>query len=101
MATMLYSTAYIDVLHTCRLALGTLGLGPKYHLGFVKADGRMMQEVARLLSTGELKAVIAKTFPLEEAAYVTCLLCALHCLHVSIDSVDLHQEQTPLWLFLQ
>ena len=58
----------VDVLHTCRLALGMLGLGPKYHLGFVKPDGRMMQEVARLLSTGKLKAVIAKTFPLEEAA---------------------------------
>ena len=54
----------------CRLALGSIGLGPKYHLGFVKPDGRMMQEVARLLSTGQLKAVVAKTFPLEEAAYV-------------------------------
>jgi hypothetical protein len=73
-----------DVLHTCRLALGTLGLGPKYHLGFVKPDGRMMQEVARLLSAGKLKAVIAKTFPLEEAAYVTCLLWP------SVSAVSLH-----------
>ncbi len=52
----------------CRLALGSIGLGPKYHLGFVKPDGRQMKEVARLLGTGQLKAVIAKIFPLEEAA---------------------------------
>lgn len=60
-----------------------------------------MQEVARLLSTGKLKAVIAKTFPLEEAAYVTCLLCASarRCVHACIDSADPPRE-TLLWLFL-
>ncbi len=50
----------------------------------------MMQEVARLLSIGKLKAVIAKTFPLEEAAYVTCL----QCLHACIDSVELTRADT-------
>lgn len=52
----------------CRLALGSIGLGPKYHLGFVKPDGKQMQEVARLVAAGQLKAVIDRTFPLEQAA---------------------------------
>ena len=54
--------------YICRLALGTVGLGPKYHLGFVRPNGRQMQEVARLLAEGKLKAVIDKTFPLVDAA---------------------------------
>ena len=61
-------TCKLKLGHVCRLALGTVGLGPKYHLGFVRPNGRQMQKVARLLAEGKLKAVIDRTFPLEDAA---------------------------------
>lgn len=51
----------------CRLVWGTLGLGPKHHFGFVRPDGRKMQELARLVAEGKIKAIIDKTFPLEQA----------------------------------
>ena len=62
------STFELKLEHIRRLALGTIGLGPKYHLGFVRPNGRQMQEVAQLLAEGKLKAVIDKTFRLEDAA---------------------------------
>ena len=47
---------------------GKLGMGPKYHAIITAPSGKDMQEVAQLVSEGKLKAIIAKKFPLEEAA---------------------------------
>lgn len=49
------------------MVLGTFGLGPKHHFGFVQPDGRKMRELAKLLLEGKLKPIIDKTFLLEEA----------------------------------
>lgn len=47
---------------------GMLGLGPKVHVVVCSPDGRCMQEVGRLVTAGQLKAIVDQTFPLERAA---------------------------------
>lgn len=49
------------------MARGSLGFGPKWHVTFAKPNGADMQQVAKLMAAGQLKAVIDRTFPLEQA----------------------------------
>lgn len=50
------------------LAKSSLGFGPKWHTTFAKPSGEDMQQIAKLMAAGQLRAVIDKTFPLEQTA---------------------------------
>lgn len=51
-----------------RILWGKLGLGPQYHGIITAPSGKDMQEVAHLVSSGKLKAIIDRKLPLEQAA---------------------------------
>ena len=48
--------------------MSSLGFGPKWHTTFAKPSGEDMQQIAKLMAAGQLRAVIDKTFPLEQTA---------------------------------
>lgn len=51
----------------CRLFWSITGFRPKIHQVFCAPDGRCMKEIAKLVVAGQLKPIIDKTFPLEQA----------------------------------
>lgn len=51
-----------------RLLKSALRLGPRYRPIFVLPNGRQLAEIGQLAAEGKLKPIIARTYPLAQAA---------------------------------
>lgn len=51
-----------------RLLKSTLGLGPRYRPILVAPNGQQLAEIGRLAEEGKIKPIIARTYPLAQAA---------------------------------
>ena len=58
-----------------RKLLSAVGLGPRYHVVLLRADGAVLGKIGALLGEGKLKVFLDRVLPLERARCGSCGRC--------------------------